>query len=491
MVPRKHQVVFVAYGTREADLWRKRLPALGKVPGLQDDLHLSCWPDGGTRLRGNRWRHWISPLLYRADRLRAHLALPLFVAQDANLDPEITLIGWGKGCRVIQACLLRGLAEDPTVRHLRRIRQVVLISPSRPRRYRLLLAVTIIAMLAISLLELYRSLFGASIPAASTLVVLLGLVVAIATLWFGTVSNPTALELLDLRPAKLGRDDLEHQFRNHVQEGAKYKPGTWPIPCRLLDLPDFGEDEQIDTLQIAQAILEPASHGSVYEIDLFERHLTVSPVDGLVPDSDTPARDVAQIAHSVTFSERNSTNPEDGPAPWELRYQTYGGHIHVANIPDINRWTPQELSAYEYTHKQYVFRFFPEPGKTYTLKATVWNGFSAGNRDSHMHLRADAYFRCIRTSIDLRAYLRAGWRIDTPPEAYFFFGKLPTVGGKERDLAGPSCDCLKSNRSLQQGVPVEVTEFEPGVYVWEVREVRDGGILGFLFNVSPPEAENV
>jgi hypothetical protein len=407
------------------------------------------------------------------------------------MDPDITLIGWGKGCRVIQACLLRCLAEDTTVRHLRRIRQVVLVCPSHAWRYRLLLGCTVIAMLVASLLELYRALFKDSLPATPTLVVVLGSLVAIASLLFGIVSNPTAMELLGLQSIQLDRDDLEHQFRSHLQGGSKQKPGTWPVPAQVLNLTDFGDDELVDAMRIAQAILEPFSHGSVYEIDLLERKLTIAPADGPPPDTESfVAVDVAKIVHSVTVSERNSTTPESGPSPWELRYQTYGGHVHVPNIPDINRWTPQERSAYEYTHKQYVFRFFPEPGRTFTLKATVWNGFSAGNRDSHMHLRADAYFRCIRSSIDLRAYLEAGWRISSPPEAYFFFGKLPKVSGNERDLSGPSCDCLKSNRSLQEGTPVEVTEIEPGLYAWEVREVRDGGILGFLFNVSPPEEEN-
>ncbi len=489
MGKRRSHVVFVAHGQKEANLWRRYLPRLAASAGLEKDFDLTCWPDGGSFTSRHRLRDWISPVIRRAERLRRHLERPPFVDPDPSMDPDITLVSLGKGCCVAQAYILRCLSEDETVRFVRRIRQVIAICPTRFRRYRTLLVITIAATLLAFLLQIYSHFSPNSLPVEPYLATL-GVILTFISIYFGIVSNPSFMEMLGFKPIRLDRDDLHRQFRDYVLEGEKNKPNTWPIPEQVLDIQDFGEDEESDATRITQAILQPPGHKNVYEVDLLERRLVISPTAAPLPMEIEVASvdNTAYLVHRVIFSEHNATSESSAIHPWELRYQSYGGKIQVHEIPNGNRWTPQERSAYQYTHAQYVFRFVPEASQAYALDATLWNGFSQGNRDSHMHLRADTYFKRLLCFLDLRPYLEAHWQVQRPPEAYFFFGRIPKARGRDRDLDGLSCDCVKNNRVLDRGIPVKVNVIEPGLYRWEVEQIRDGGILGFVFDVYSGEA---
>lgn len=489
MGKRRRCVVFVAHGKKEASLWRRYLPILAESANWEEDVDLTCWPDEDYFTSRHRLRDWVSPVIRRAERLRRHLNRTPFADQDPNMDPDITLVSMGKGCRVVQAYILRCLSEDETVRYVRRIRQVISICPIRLRRYRKLLAAMVAATFLAFILQIYK-IFSSDSLSIEPYLATLTAIFAFISLYISIASSPSSMEMFGFKPIQLDRDDLHRQFRNCVLEGDKNKPYTWPIPEQVLDIQDFGEeDEESDIKSIHQAILKPAGHKNTYEVDLFERWLVVSPVAApLPPDIEvTTADNTANIVHKVTFSEQNATSEASTIPLWELPYRSYKGKIQVHDIPKENRWTPQECSAYHYRHAQYVYRFLPEASQTYALDATLWNGFSQGNRDSHMHLRADAYFRRLLCVLDLRPYLEANWRIQRPPEAYFFFGQIPKTGGKDRHLNDLSCDCVKNNRTLEQGIPVKVTMIELGLYRWEVEHVRDGGILGFIFDVCPEE----
>lgn len=487
---RPRKVIFVAYGRKEEVLWRKYLPRLARAPGLEQGFDLSCWPDGASFTKGHRLKNWLFPVTRRSEKLLRYLEGPPFVDPDPHMDADITLVGLGKGCRIIQAYLLRCLWQDNTARGIRRLRQVVFVRPSRIKRYRVILGITVLATIITALLQIHHYLYPDTLAVEPSLIGL-GTLIALVSLLFGVISNPSAMELLGLRSVQLDRDDLEKQFQRLILEGNKHKPGTWPVACRILDIDDFGDEEESDAIQIAQVIQEPIGHKNVYDVDLLERRIVITPTTGLLPkEVEIDAVDnTTDLVHEVTFSEFNTTSEESAITPWELRYQSYGGKVQVNEIPKTNRWTPQERSAYQRTHGQYVFRFSPTAGQTYTLSATVWNGFSKGRRDSHMHLRADAYFKRVHTLLDLRPYLKAGWQIQRSPEAYFFFGRIPKMRGNDRDLDGPSCDCIKNNRILEEGMPVEVTMKEPGLYSWTIGDIRDGGIIGFLFDVHQAETK--
>jgi len=488
MKKRRHHVIFVAFGRKDASLWRKYLPLLKKDASLQSGLELTQWPDQASTPRKRRLREWLSPVARRAERLRRHLEKEPFVDIDPNTDPDLTLVGMGKGCCVVQAYILQCLQEDETVRYVRRIRQVVLVNPSRVRRYRMLVVGSIIAMILIPLLQILNN-FTHQLH-IEAMVIVLGSFLAVFYLFFGIVSNSSAMELLGLKPIRLDRDDLDRQFRERVIDGDKNKAGTWPIAHQEVAIENTGEDEGSDADRLAKAILHVPGHKNVYELDLLERRIAISPLPKPPPADELGVGTVdntAAILHRALFSACNATTEESAVQPWELRYQSYGGKIQINVIPNPNRWTPQERSAFQHNHDKYVFRFVPEASQEYSLDVTLWNGYTRGNRDSHMHLRADAYFRRLLLVLDLRAYLDARWKISRSPEAYFFFGKIPLARGKNRDLDGPSCDCLKNKRNLEDGLPVEVGMIESGVYQWEVEDVRDGGVLGFIFDVTAEE----
>lgn len=474
------RVVLVCYGSKEQVIWDGLLPRLMEDPYLKDGFCLSTWPgEVGLKPRRRRLTDALSPTARRARNLHRHLRKAPFVGDDYKVDPDLTLVGFGKGCRVIQAYLLNCLLEESTVRHLRQVRQVIFICPSKSHRYRYLLGAAVAAMFLGWTLDLWRAFTPASFLGLS--ISSLAFIVGIISLIFGVISNPAAMEMIGFPHIQLDQDDLERQFGIRILNGCKETPGTWPIPVKSVALPDFGEDEEDDSRQVSRAIADPVGHKNLYDIELFERRIVISPTTEPPPgDADLAAVDnLATIHHTITLSAHNQNL-----TPWELRYQTYKGHIEVQDVPSTNRWTPQERSAYENTHKQYIFRFIPEPAKEYVLSARIWNGFSKGSRDSHAHLRADAYFRRLQVSIDLRPYLLREWRITRRPEAYFFPGKLPATSGKERDLSGPSCDCVTSKRILEEGIPIDVDESEPGLFEWKLEHIRDGGIVGFVFDVS-------
>jgi hypothetical protein len=60
------------------------------------------------------------------------------------------------------------------------------------------------------------------------------------------------------------------------------------------------------------------------------------------------------------------------------------------------------------------------------------------------------------------------------------------VFNKDRSFPDEDCECLIIGRKLETGRRLEVTTLEPGLFQWTIYSIRNGGTMGFLFDVSAP-----
>jgi len=228
--------------------------------------------------------------------------------------------------------------------------------------------------------------------------------------------------------------------------------------------PNDPTDPRYDHL--VDALLEPDGHKNVWEVDAFEQHVKVEPLEGR--QQDVVARygghervvhtdNVARVSRTVTFSRKNRCS-----RPFTLRYATRNdGFVDPLMIGGENEALANETRAWEDTGTETVFKFTPKAGKTFTLDLTVYKGFDLGHRDVHFHLGMwRARYRTVRFSLDLSAYAGvASW----PLEPKFRFYEEET---RHDDLC-------RSRAGSVEAMPPKTTE-PKGIWTWELHDLRCG-----------------
>ena len=396
----------------------------------------------------------------------------------------------------MQEFLLGCLEKDDDVRQIQRVRQVVLLTPPRAQRWIAWVFAVIIglALASVPVFVLWpRDLVLVGI--ASALVSLV--TIASAALAFATSSS--ALELLGMGSGSLMGARIHREFKERIACGSRRKVGTWPVPCQEVWLRKLSHVEPQSIQQISEAILNPSAHPNVYEVDFHEFTLTAEPVQlkelplgvrsRLAIKEKHTSR--ATFASHVRFGANDQTWNEEArktqgePEPWALKYGTQG-YLEVHDTCPDNLASSDENFVKD---KKYVCRFRPKPGEDRFLRVTVYGGYDAGNRNSHVHLRADANYGIIRQTIDLSGYVRRGWSINEP-KGFFFPSHTPSTrsseqpGSLRRSLKDLECDCLLSSKRVL-GLNLAVEQVSPGVFRLEKSNVRNGGIIAFEFDVTP------
>jgi hypothetical protein len=325
---------------------------------------------------------------------------------------------------------------------------------------------------------------------AKTLVSLAG---ALISFILPLLVSSEAMRHLGLDQLRLTSYAVDRGFESAIINGSKRRDGSWPVAFRKLRFHRFNIEDDTQLEQLADAINKPAPHPGLYEIELLERRLKISPCSPdvvpktareMVPDFLQPAifkHDRATYHISALFSGSNPDARKAGLDMWKLRYSSTAGFIVVSPQPTDNRWDAEYKPQYEREHHSYEYHFYPERLKRYSLSLTAYNAFAESEQKCHIHLRSDTYYKKIRHVLDLSDLLTDGWKIKSPVQVIFVQERLPLLHSREGALMGLDCNCADPNRddSTQLRVAISPVELSPGIYVWEVHGIRDGGIISF------------
>ncbi len=244
--------------------------------------------------------------------------------------------------------------------------------------------------------------------------------------------------------------------------------------------------------KIAEAMLHPAGHKHIFEINTYTTSVEVQPLAPGAQDCVAEYGDekrpfksdnFARLARSVEFAETNICTDR---YRFNYRANSQGFLVETMSFSPKKSWekgpvnvaAKDEVGRYESSGgTEVTFEVIPEKRgtRTYTQALEIWKGFDPGRRDVHFHL--GTCLRCLvyRFSVDLSAYVRAGWTVTHNPELFVF---ADDTGCSER------CANRKHNS------PVLPARVDPlGVWTWEISDFR-GGVVDANWDVTSP-ASNV
>jgi hypothetical protein len=487
----EHYIVIVSWSGRESrflnslsKLVEQRIAAAGQYRCL-------LWDWGIDADRRPSWKQRLfAPIDLRVRRLRGYLRREPFYKDDEHSDPEITLIAHGRSCSVVKAYLL-DLVDPAGENHddwrgRRRVRQAIFVAPLRARRIRAVLWTGIGMLVAAAALYVWGKLHSDASPLFDPLAYVIGGVGTLIFALLPLLADEQMRSLLGL-PKNLDTDRIDLRFEELIVNGSKSLAGTWPIPSQVLKLDSLVPSVDVAD-SIGDAVVTPQGHKNVYEVARQTVQFEAAPIDPREAPPDVQRRgsfdNRTLRTLTVWFSERNNTEDTNLP-PFDLPYRTQGC-LEINPEPTPNLWTGPEQGDWLANRKQFHYRFRPATGNNYALKATVYGGFNQGDRSAHSHIRVDCYIRELQYTLDLRQYLSAHWTISRPPEVYYIPPRPPTVFNKDRSFPDEDCECLIIGRKLETGRRLEVTTLEPGLFQWTIYSIRNGGTMGFLFDVSAP-----
>ena len=212
--------------------------------------------------------------------------------------------------------------------------------------------------------------------------------------------------------------------------------------------------------ELVELLLEPGGHSHRFEIAEYSTELRIEPCapTEIVTRSDVNRRRVvydnyATLKRTVVFAPSNRCRHN-----YVIQYATRGNGYVIGHPSHPNAASPADLGRADDTGTFFRFEFVPEAGEEYCLNLEVYNGFCASAEDVHFHLGDSSYYRTVRYTLDLSAYLAAGRAIRTPPAMY--------VSSKD---AGHSELCAQ--RSAR--APVQPLS-EHGVYRWNLHNLKQG-----------------
>ena len=215
----------------------------------------------------------------------------------------------------------------------------------------------------------------------------------------------------------------------------------------------------------------------LHAIDLYDIRIVVKPlarcgqlVTALVRhgthERGIECDNIATISRQVTFAPRTRST-----SPYTLRYLTRNcGFITEPKTSSSNEASSAERARYNDYGNEVVYRFVPQPGKTYTMDFDVLKGFDPGHRNVHFHLPSDARFAKVCLTIDLSSYSANEWTVH-PPQAYF----------SDADPSDHSIDSLLwLSESLRKARTTRRT------WRWEEHKLK-GGVIGAAWDVTPKD----
>jgi len=453
MAETKDVALFIHGFGSSAECWDALLPLLRADKEIPERYELQCWSYPTKVIELNPLDR-IPSLAELGGYLVDHLRSPEL--RDRNL----TLIGHSQGGLVILGCfdslLRQGKAEE-----LRNVRQAILM---------------------------------ATPCEGSTTISFLRKVVALF------IKNPQEETLRVLNPEIAA---VRSEIRERIVGATADTPDTWRIPihafCGLQDdiVPEASARGVFDSVRsvpgghssilqpkdtdddrfkkVREVLLEPGGHSHRFEIAHYETVITVEPRRNetiQVPSKGNPREvhfdNFATIKRTVRFAPNNRCKNHFG-----IQYSTRSNGYVVGHCSVHNEASPADKGEWEDYGMKFRFEFVPGAEKSYSLQVDIYNGFDKDNRNVHFHLPTEAYRQRMTYVLDLSKYVAGGYQVSDGPRLYL-------------DPEQTEHDDLCHQRILGVPIPAEPEE-KPGVYRWELRDVRQGviDIVWDVANVAP------
>ena len=445
--PRKPIIVFIHGFGSSARCWTALLSLLQRDDRITERYELTTWEYPTKWIEVNLFGR-IPSLKQLARALATELELPLYRGR------ELTLVGHSQGGLVIQAYFAEALAAGR----------------------------------GSALHDVRQAIFFATPSEGSTT----GMSVRrLASMLF---TNPQEVTLRVLNPDV---SDIRSILRERVVGAVKDSDSTSRVPihsfCGLEDdivveasargvfdsvrsvrgthftilKPESASDPRYS--EFAELLLAPGGHSHRFEVDEYRTEIRVEPrqLQEIVTQSETNPRVVrydnyATLARTVTFAPSNRCKHN-----YFIQYSTRGDGYVVGHPSHPNAASPADVGRAEDGGTFFRFEFVPQFGHDYCLNLEVYNGFGRGARDVHFHLGDDSYYRHLRYTLDLSAYLAAGYAI-TSPRFYL-----------DPKDAGHSQLCAQ--RAAR--APMPTREETPGIYRWDLENVKQG-VIDMVWDVK-------
>jgi pimeloyl-ACP methyl ester carboxylesterase len=223
-------------------------------------------------------------------------------------------------------------------------------------------------------------------------------------------------------------------------------------------------------LALKDALLNPIGHPSIYEVDLFEVTLAVSPVSPettfMLRDLEEPLEihtdNVALRMVRIAFSKQNRCRMQ-----YEQTYRSEKGYVELLGLTEPNEALPETMSEYFSTGRRFTYLFTPDRDDTYVMKVCIRNGYCEGERSWHNHMKANARYKSFRFTLNLKDYEKAGVAMTSEPSLYFH-----TQNIMDHKLC--------SNRILESPLPC-VPSADPWLRSWEIADVM-GGVVDIAWD---------
>jgi pimeloyl-ACP methyl ester carboxylesterase len=237
--------------------------------------------------------------------------------------------------------------------------------------------------------------------------------------------------------------------------------------------PDDPDDTRYQALK--DALLNPVGHPSIYEIDLFEVNLAVSPaspqttftLSGDVKPFTIQTDNVAIRNVQIVFSKQNRCS-----IPYDQAYRTEQGLVELLSLTQPNEALDEIKSDYYETGKKFSYVFTPDRGRAFAMKLRIYNGFAEGQRTWHNHMKANARYKLFRFTLDLKAYQDAGCVLSQDPSMYFHPQNIMD-------------HTLCTNRVGETPWPY-LSSSEPWLRTWEIPGINEGGVVDLVWDVKQP-----
>jgi len=216
-------------------------------------------------------------------------------------------------------------------------------------------------------------------------------------------------------------------------------------------------------------------HGTtihVFEIELFEVNLAVSPVapettftlSGDVKPITIKTDNVAIRTTKIVLSEQNRCT-----IPYEQFYRSEQGLVELLSLTQPNDALDEVKSEYHDTGKKFSYVFTPNGEKTFSMKLRIYNGFGEGQRTWHNHMNANARYKLFRFILNLQGYRDAGYQMSQGPDMFYHPQNIMD-------------HTLCTNRVGETPLPYLPTT-EPWLRTWEIPNVR-GGVVDLVWDVK-------
>lgn len=391
----------------------------------------------------------IPPLHELSDSLRAFIDSPDFD------DRELILVGHSQGGLVIQSYLAKML-EAAKGEILRNLRQVILLATPN---------------LGSTFLSWIRKLLSK---------------------FFFFTPQERSLRVLDDGIAQIREIIIER-----IVGAKKRSSTTWPIPIHsfygtrdgvvpsvsaktpftyvtALDADHFSiirpkNDQDRCYIEFVEALLEPAGHAYIFEVDSYETIVTTEPnLSGKEylckygnKSRDVQTDNVGYMERRVKFSRKNQCK-----LPFTLKYRATeeGGCVEYAASQE-NEAEPEEIGRYLDQGEEIIFKFTPEANKIYWMKVKTYGGFGIGNQYICFHLEKDGYCKTRYYKLDLTHYLSAGYVITKTPQLFF-------------TLEDPAHHHVHQPKDPSTEVK-PIRHDHSGIWEWEIKHVWEG--LAYLY----------